>query len=65
MAKYKRFEQLPVWQEAAKLYNQVLDLLAEPGVPCHRDSRISLIGPRFLSRVISPLQFTRSAPGPR
>jgi four helix bundle protein len=33
MAKYQRFEDLPVWQEAAKLYNKVLDLLEEPGVP--------------------------------
>ena len=33
MAKYKHFEELPVWQEAAKLYNEVLDLLEEPGVP--------------------------------
>jgi len=33
MAKYQRFEDLPVWQEAARLYNAVLDLLEEPGVP--------------------------------
>src|SRR6266700_5893998 len=33
MAKYKQFEELPVWQEAARLYNLVLDLLEEPGVP--------------------------------
>jgi four helix bundle protein len=33
MAKYEKFEDLPVWQEAAKLYNRVLDLLEEPGVP--------------------------------
>src|SRR5438876_391471 len=33
MAKYKQFEDLPVWQEAARLYNAVLDLLEEPGVP--------------------------------
>lgn len=33
MAKYERFEDLPVWQEAARLYNAVLDLLEEPGVP--------------------------------
>ncbi len=26
MAKYQKFEELPVWQEAAKLYNSVLDL---------------------------------------
>ena len=33
MAKYERFEDLPVWQEAARLYNAVLDLLEVPGVP--------------------------------
>ena len=33
MAKYQRFEELPVWQEAAHLYNTVLDLLEEPNVP--------------------------------
>ena len=32
MPKYQRFEELPVWQEAARLYNRVLDLLEEPGV---------------------------------
>src|SRR5262245_44974258 len=33
MPKYQKFEDLPVWHEAARLYNQVLDLLEEPGVP--------------------------------
>ena len=33
MAKYKRFEELPVWQHAARLYNRVLDLLEEPNLP--------------------------------
>ena len=33
MPKYQKFEDLPVWQEAARLYNRVLDLLEEPGVP--------------------------------
>src|SRR5258708_2691320 len=32
MAKCERFEDLPVWQEAARLYNVVLDLLETPGV---------------------------------
>lgn len=32
MAKYERFEDLPVWQEAARLYNAVLDLFDGPGV---------------------------------
>ncbi|MEW6160223.1 MAG: four helix bundle protein [Verrucomicrobiota bacterium] len=33
MAKYQYFEELPVWQEAKRLYNVVLDLLEEPNVP--------------------------------
>jgi four helix bundle protein len=33
MAKYMKFEELPAWKEAALLYNRVLDLLEEPGVP--------------------------------
>ena len=33
MAKYEKFEDLPVWQESARLYNRVLDLLEEPGLP--------------------------------
>jgi four helix bundle protein len=33
MAKYQHFEELPVWQEAARLYNAVLDLLEQTGVP--------------------------------
>jgi len=33
MAKYQHFEDLPVWQEAVRLYNVVLDLLEEPNVP--------------------------------
>lgn len=33
MPKYQKFEDLPVWQEAARLYNRVLDLLEEPQVP--------------------------------
>ena len=33
MAKYQHFEELPVWQEAKRLYNVVLDLLEEPGLP--------------------------------
>ncbi len=32
MSTYKRFEDLPVWQEAARLYSAVLDLLEEPGL---------------------------------
>jgi four helix bundle protein len=33
MDKYKQFEDLPVWQEAARLYNAVLDLLEEEHCP--------------------------------
>jgi len=33
MAKYTKFEELPVWQEAARLYNLVLDLLESPKPP--------------------------------
>lgn len=31
MAKYEHFEQTPAWQEAARLYNRVLDLIEEHG----------------------------------
>jgi four helix bundle protein len=33
MTNYTRFEEVPVWQEAARLYNFVLDLLEEPDSP--------------------------------
>ena len=33
MPRYEKFEDLPVWQEAARLYNRVLDLLEEPHMP--------------------------------
>jgi len=33
MAKYQHFEELPVWQEASRLYNAVLDLLEEHTLP--------------------------------
>jgi four helix bundle protein len=33
MPKYERFEDLPAWQEAARLYNRVLDLLEKPSLP--------------------------------
>lgn len=32
MVKYRRFEDLPVWQEAARLYNGILDLLETQGM---------------------------------
>ena len=33
MPKYDNFEDLPVWQEASRLYNEVLDFLETPNVP--------------------------------
>jgi len=33
MAKYQHFEELPVWQEAKRLYNAVLDLLEQTNLP--------------------------------
>src|SRR6266705_2268195 len=33
MPTYQKFEDLRVWRDAARLYNRVLDLLEEPGVP--------------------------------
>jgi S23 ribosomal protein. len=33
MGKYQKFEELPVWQEASKLYNRVLDVLEESKPP--------------------------------
>lgn len=33
MAKYQCFEELPVWQEATRLYNSVLDFLEESNLP--------------------------------
>jgi 23S rRNA-intervening sequence protein len=32
MSAYKRFEDLPVWQETARLYHSVLDFLMVPGL---------------------------------
>lgn len=42
MAKYQQFEELPVWQEAARLYNRVLDLLEQPNVPLSSGFRYQL-----------------------
>jgi four helix bundle protein len=33
MAKYQKFDEIPVWQESARLYQHVLDMLEEPNVP--------------------------------
>lgn len=33
MARYKHFEELPVWQQAARVYNCVLDLPEQPSLP--------------------------------
>lgn len=32
MAKYQRFEDVPVWQEAARMYQHLLDFLEEPNL---------------------------------
>jgi four helix bundle protein len=42
MSKYQRFEQVPVWQQACRLYNRVLDLLEQPGVPLSSSFRNQL-----------------------
>jgi four helix bundle protein len=42
MPKYQSFEDLPVWKEAAKLYNRVLDLLEEPNLPLSHSFRSQL-----------------------
>lgn len=42
MSKYQHFEELPVWQEAKQLYNAVLDLLEQPGVPLTPEFRYQL-----------------------
>jgi len=33
MAKYQKFDEVPVWQEASRLYERVLDLLEESNLP--------------------------------
>ena len=33
MLRYQRFDELPAWQEAGRLYHRVLDLLEEANVP--------------------------------
>ena len=33
MSKYQRFEEMPVWQEAGRLYQRVLDVIEEPNTP--------------------------------
>jgi four helix bundle protein len=42
MGKYERFEELPVWQEAARLYHAVLDLVEAHG---------TLLSPGFRSQL--------------
>jgi four helix bundle protein len=42
MAKYEHFEQTPAWQEAARLYNLVLDLLDTHGNRCSSGFRNQL-----------------------
>src|SRR5689334_16207636 len=42
MAKYSQFEELPVWQESARLYNLVLDLF---------ESSKSLLSPSYRNQL--------------
>ena len=42
MALYERFEDLPVWQEGARLYNSVLDLLQSRSIPLPGGLRLQL-----------------------
>jgi four helix bundle protein len=42
MPKFTRFEDVPVWQEAVRLYNKVLDLLEAPDSPLSRGFRSQL-----------------------
>lgn len=42
MSLYQRFEDLPVWQEAARLYNSVLDLLQSRTIPLPPGLRLQL-----------------------
>ena len=53
MAVYERFEDLPVWQEAARLYNLALDLLQIESVRLlDQDGGFSLKEQRSQSRAI-------------
>ena len=42
MSKYRSFEDLPVWQEATRLYNRVLDLLEQSNIPLSASFRNQL-----------------------
>ncbi len=42
MARYQHFEELPAWQEAATLYNNVLDLIEFPNCPVPTGCRTQL-----------------------
>jgi four helix bundle protein len=42
MAKYQRFDEVPAWQEAARLYQRVLDLLEEGNLPLSANFRNQL-----------------------
>jgi four helix bundle protein len=42
MRKYQRFEEVPVWQEATRLYHLVLDVLEEANVPLSATARNQL-----------------------
>jgi len=58
----QKFEDLPVWQEAARLYNRVLGLLEEPNLPLRLASAINWIGPRFQSPTTSLKDLSEQRP---
>src|SRR5271157_3236157 len=61
MPKYTKFEDLPVWKEAARLYNRVLDLLQEPGLPLTPGFRNQLDRAALSAELPAPTQTRPSA----
>ncbi len=54
MPKYTKFEELPVWQEAARLYNRVLGPTQHARRPSAEPSRRSFRPPRLEPTCSSP-----------
>ena len=42
MRKYQKFQEVPAWQEGARLYDRVLNLIEEPNVPLSATFRTQL-----------------------
>ena len=51
--KYKRFEDLPVWQDAIELAVRIFALTARPNFKGYGGLRIKLNGPLFRSQTTS------------